>query len=57
MAHDTQQIIDKLDAIKSDLQYIKHHITDLDVVLTDDDIESLKAAEDDLRSGRTKRLA
>ena len=51
-----KQILDKLDEIKSELNYIKRHMADIDVVLTDEDSESLKEAEKDFKSGKTKRL-
>ncbi len=56
MATEAQQIMDKLDFIRSELDFIKEHITDLDLVLTDDDVESLRDAEADLKAGKTKRL-
>ena len=56
MASETKQILEKLEAIKLELDYIKKHMTDIDTVLTDDDIESLKEAERDLKAGKTKRL-
>ncbi|HLG23918.1 MAG TPA: hypothetical protein VI564_03240 [Candidatus Nanoarchaeia archaeon] len=57
MAGDNKQIMDKLDAIQSDLDYLKKHISELDSVLTDDDVQALEEAEKDLKSGKTKRLA
>ena len=56
MASETKQILEKLEAIKLELDYIKKHMTDMDTILTDDDIESLKEAEKDFRTGKTKRL-
>ena len=56
MTNEDKQILEKLDAIKLELDYIKKHIVDVDAVLTDDDIGSLKEAEKDLKAGRTKRL-
>ena len=56
MASETKQILEKLEAIKLELDYIKKHMTDMDIILTDDDIESLKEAEKDLKAGKTKRL-
>lgn len=47
-------IINKLDALKQDINFVKEHI--LDVTLTQDDIDSLNKAEEDLKKGRTKRL-
>ena len=51
-----EQIISKLQHIESDLSFIKKHIQDIDLVLTDDDVEALKEAEADLKVGKTKRL-
>ena len=56
MTAEIQQIVNKLDTIKVDLEYIKKHLIDLDVVLTDDDVEALKEADEDLKAGKTKRL-
>jgi len=56
MATETKVIIDKLNEIKSELDYIKNHLVDVDVVLTEDDLESLKEAEKDLAKNKTKRL-
>jgi hypothetical protein len=51
-----KQIIDKLDDIKSDLDYIKSHMADVDSIMTDDDLNSMIVAEQELKAGRTKRL-
>ena len=56
MEKETKQILEKLEEIKSELNYIRGHMVDLDTVLTDDDIESLKEAEKNLKEGKTKRL-
>ncbi len=47
-------IINKLDVLKREIDFIKEHI--VNVTLTQDDIDSLNEAEEDLRKGRTKRL-
>jgi len=47
-------IINKLDILKQELDFVKEHI--IDVTLTQNDITSLNEAEEDLRKGRTKRL-
>ncbi len=52
-----EQILSKLEHIESDLNFIKKHLQDIDLVLTDDDVEALKEAEVDLKAGKTKRLA
>ncbi|MBI3051850.1 hypothetical protein HYY74_05330 [Candidatus Woesearchaeota archaeon] len=46
-----------LELIKNEIKHIRGQIADVDAVLTDDDMESLNEAEDDLRKGRTKKLA
>ena len=47
-------IINKLDILKQEIDFIKEHI--IDVTLTQEDIDSLNEAEEDLKKGRTKRL-
>ncbi len=56
MVAETKQILEELKVIKNDLGYIKKHIIDIDMVMTDDDIESIREAEKDLKEGKTKRL-
>ncbi len=51
-----ENILSELKAIRQDLNYLKKRVVDMDTLLTDDDIESLQAAEKDLKAGRTKRL-
>jgi hypothetical protein len=51
-----KQIIEELKSIKDDLNYIKERVTDIDLVLTDDDFDSLYEAEKELKAGKTKRL-
>lgn len=57
MAIELQQIMNKLSHIESDLDYIKKHISDVDLVLTSEDLESINEAKSDLVAGKTKRLA
>ena len=57
MAEESKMIMQKLEDIKSELDFIKKHMADVDTVLTEDDTESLEEAEKDLGEGRTKRLA
>ena len=47
-------IINKLDMLKREIDFIKEHI--IDVTLTQEDIDSINEAEEDLIKGRTKRL-
>ena len=56
MATETKQILEELKLIRTDLDYLKEHIVDFDLVLTEDDLQSLKEAELDLKQGKTKRL-
>ncbi len=56
MTTGSKQILTELQAIRSDLDFIKKHVLDLDLVLTDDDLESIQQAENDLKLGKTKRL-
>ncbi len=55
MAAQTQQLLEKLDHIQLDLNFIKEHLED--ITLTDDDWASIQEAKEDLRAGRIKRLA
>tara|TARA_Y100000310_G_scaffold327376_1_gene393630 strand:- start:2295 stop:2462 length:168 start_codon:yes stop_codon:yes gene_type:complete len=49
-------ILKKLNNIQSELNTIKKRVVDVDLVMTDDDNESIKRAESDLKEGKTKRL-
>jgi hypothetical protein len=56
MTTDTQKIVEKLDIIQSELAELRKSIVDVDLVLSDDDLESMNEAESDLKAGKTKRL-
>ncbi len=56
MISETKLILEELKEIKEDLAYLKGHLIDVDMVLTDEDLESIQNAEEDLKHGRTKRL-
>jgi len=56
MATETKMIMNKLNEIKTELDYIKKHMVDMDTVLTQDDAEALSHAEEDLKKGRTVKL-
>jgi len=47
-------IINRLDALKQDMNFVKEHI--IDVTLTQDDINSLNEAEEEFKEGRTTPL-
>ena len=51
-----KQLMDKLEHMESDLKYLKEHMADVDLVLTEDDLEALEEAEKDLKAGKTKRI-
>ena len=56
MKDETKQILRELKGIRAELDYIKGHMIDSDTLLTDDDVESLKEAEKELKKRKTKRL-
>ena len=45
-----------LKQVMKELAEIREHMVDIDKILTYDDMESLQAAERDLKKGKTKRL-
>jgi len=47
-------IINKLNSLEKEIDFIKEHI--VDITLTKDDIDSLHTAEKDLKNRKTKRL-
>lgn len=47
-------VLNKLDLIKAEVDFIAEHL--VDISLTNEDILSLKEAEKDLIEGKTKRL-
>ena len=51
-----KEILKELKAIREDLDYLKKRVVDVDLVLTEDDIQSLEEAEKDFGEGKTKRL-
>lgn len=56
MTNESKLILQELKEIKNDLSYLKKHVADIDMVLTDDDMDSIKEAEKDLKEKKTKRL-
>lgn len=56
MTDENKQILKELREIKSDINYIKKHVVDADIILTSDDLESLEKAEKDFKEGKTKKL-
>jgi len=56
MSSEIKQVLDELKEIREDLDYIKKHVVDADVILTSDDLESLEEAEKDFKQHKTKKL-
>lgn len=56
MSDEAKEILRELRGIREDIDFIKSRIRDVDTVLTDDDIKSIRKAEKDLKEGKTKRL-
>ncbi len=56
MSTEIKQIMDKLDHLQTDIEYIKEYISKSDTILTSEDIVALSEAEVDLKVGKTKRL-
>jgi len=52
----TKLILEKLDLIKSELDYIKEHMVDADSILSEDDREALEQARKEHAEGKTKSL-
>lgn len=51
-----KELEDEVSSIKMEVEYMKKYAVDYDVVLTDDDLESITEAEKDLKEGKIKRL-
>ena len=51
---DAKEVMKKLAKLQEDVSYVKEHIED--TTLTEDDLEAIKEAREDLREGRTRRL-
>ncbi len=49
-------INENLKCMRKEITEIKEYIVDIDTILTYDDMESLREAENDLIEGKTKRL-
>lgn len=51
------QIMEMLTRIEEELNFIRKHMIDADLLITDDDLESIEEAEDNLSQGKTVRIA
>lgn len=56
MSNEIKQVLEKLDVIKSELDYIKEHMVDVDSILTPEEEQRLEESMDDLKKGRTTSL-
>ncbi|MEK6834804.1 MAG: hypothetical protein AABX61_00905 [Nanoarchaeota archaeon] len=56
MTNEIKQVMEKLDVIKSELNYIKKHMVDADTVLTFEEEQRLEESLKDFKEGRTISL-
>jgi len=56
MANEIKQVMEKLDTIKLELDFIKKHMVDVDTILTLREEERLEESLEDLKKGRTISL-
>ena len=49
-----EEIMSRLARLQLDMKFVREHIED--VVLTEDDLESIEEAKRDLKEGKTRRL-
>ena len=56
MATELQQVLEKLDVIKSELDYIKLHMVDIDTLLTPEEEARLEESLEDYKKGQTISL-
>ncbi|MDP3734767.1 MAG: hypothetical protein Q8R37_06055 [Nanoarchaeota archaeon] len=53
MTSDVKQIMEMLSTIKSELDYIKDHMIDVDTILTSEDRKALVKAEEEFKKRKT----
>jgi len=57
MANVTLDVINKnIKELRKEVAEIREHMVDMDCIMTEDDWESIREAEKDLKEGKTKRL-
>ena len=56
MTGETKLILEKLDVIKEELDYIKDHMVDVDTILRADDKAALEEARKECKKGETTSL-
>ena len=53
----TLEVINKnIKELRKEVAEIREHMVDMDCIMTEDDWESIREAEKDLKEGKTKRL-
>mgnify|MGYP001568706396 CR=1 FL=1 len=50
------EVLQQLNAIQSDIEYIKEHMVDVDTILTEDDKNALLKARKEHKEGKTIKL-
>ncbi|MBS3131158.1 hypothetical protein J4212_01880 [Candidatus Woesearchaeota archaeon] len=56
MATESKMIMDALNEIRHELRHLRKNLSEVDAVLTDEDIEALQEADKDHTSGKTVKL-
>lgn len=56
MTTNMKEIMEKLNHIQQDLDFVKSHLADVDLVLTEDDQELITQAKKDLQQGNTRLI-
>ena len=51
-----QEIHEELRLIRSDLDFLKKHITDVDTILTSEERTAMSQSEDDFKKGKLRKL-
>lgn len=52
----SSDLMEELKIIKEDLQYIKEHMVDIDMILTSDEQKILNKSINEFRDGKTTKL-
>jgi nicotinic acid phosphoribosyltransferase len=57
MVNEMKQVIDKLDVIKSEIDYIKKHMFDPDTIMTTEEGKRFEQSMKELKEGKTTPLS
>ena len=52
----SSELLEELKVIREDLQYIKEHMVDVDMILTPEEEETLNQSINEFRDGKTTKL-